>query len=82
VGVLPAMWLGYINLMRAPRLETPRFSLAPLSIDRFDEHFENMSGPRMIQFIGDGKPHQRIEAWRRFCLGAGLWALLSYIHGC
>lgn len=64
--------------MQAPTLHTDRLILAPLEARRFAEHFVNVSDTRVTQWIGTGQPQSRIEAWRRFCQGAGLWALLGY----
>jgi RimJ/RimL family protein N-acetyltransferase len=62
----------------APIIETERLILRPLDRALFDDHFINMSDPRVMAFIGNGQPQSRIEAWRRFCQGAGLWALIGY----
>jgi RimJ/RimL family protein N-acetyltransferase len=64
--------------MPAPTIETERLILAPLHRDMFEQHFATMSDPRVMAFIGSGQPQTRTEAWRRFCQGAGLWALLGY----
>jgi RimJ/RimL family protein N-acetyltransferase len=64
--------------MEAPTLTTDRLIIAPLSASRFNEHFSNMSDARVVEWLGSGQPQERIEAWRRFCQGAGLWALLGY----
>jgi RimJ/RimL family protein N-acetyltransferase len=64
--------------MCAPTIETKRLILAPLRRNLFDQHFATMSDPRVTAHIGDGQPQTRIEAWRRFGLGAGLWALVGY----
>lgn len=64
--------------MPAPTIETERLILAPLDRACFDQHFETMSDPRVMAFIGGGQPQTRTEAWRRFCQGAGLWTLLGY----
>lgn len=64
--------------MEAPTLSTDRLIIAPLMADRFEQHFANMSDARVVQWLGSGQPQERIEAWRRFCQGAGLWPLLGY----
>ncbi len=64
--------------MLAPTIETERLILAPLRRDQFEQHFETMSDPRVMAHIGGGQPQTRIEAWRRFGLGAGLWSLMGY----
>lgn len=64
--------------MDAPTIATDRLLIAPLSADRFDQHFANMSDPRVVEWLGSGQPQDRIEAWRRFCQGAGMWPLLGY----
>lgn len=64
--------------MLAPTLTTDRLVLTALRRDLFDQHFATMSDPRVIAFIGGGQPQTRIEAWRKFCQGAGLWALVGY----
>jgi len=62
----------------APTLETARLRIAPLEAARFDQHVANMTDPRVIQWLGLNGPQERIETWRRFCQGAGLWPLLGY----
>lgn len=64
--------------MLAPTLHTPRLTLTPLRQELFDQHHATMSDPRVMAHIGGGQPQTRIEAWRRFCQGAGLWALVGY----
>ena len=64
--------------MEAPTLITDRLFIAPLAVDRFDQHFANMSDARVVEWLGSSEPQPRIEAWRRFCQGAGLWSLLGY----
>jgi RimJ/RimL family protein N-acetyltransferase len=62
----------------APTLETVRLVIAPLEAVRFDEHAANMSDPRVVRWLGLSGPQERIEAWRRFCQGAGMWSLIGY----
>ncbi len=64
--------------MDAPTLTTHRLLIAPISADRFEQHFANMSDARVVEWLGSGQPQDRIEAWRRFCQGAGMWPLLGY----
>jgi RimJ/RimL family protein N-acetyltransferase len=64
--------------MDAPTLITDRLTIAPLAASRFEQHFSNMSDARVVEWLGSGQPQERIEAWRRFCQGAGLWPLLGY----
>jgi RimJ/RimL family protein N-acetyltransferase len=65
-------------MMDAPTLMTDRLIVAPLSVGQFEQHFANMSDPRVVEWLGSGQPQERIEAWRRFCQGAGMWSLLGY----
>ena len=64
--------------MEAPTLTTDRLVIAPLVASRFEQHFANMSDARVVEWLGSGQPQERIEAWRRFCQGAGMWPLLGY----
>ena len=64
--------------MHAPTLTTDRLIIAPLAAARFGQHFANMSDPRVVEWLGSGQPQQRIERWRRFCQGAGMWPLMGY----
>lgn len=65
-------------MMEAPTLTTDRLMIAPLAAARFEQHFANVSDARVVEWLGSGQPQERIEAWRRFCQGAGLWPLLGY----
>ncbi len=64
--------------MQAPTIETERLILQSVSPALFEDHFQNMSDPRVVKFIGGGAPQSRVEAWRRFCQAAGMWVLLGY----
>jgi RimJ/RimL family protein N-acetyltransferase len=64
--------------MEAPTLTTDRLAIAPLAASRFERHFANMSDARVVEWLGSGQPQERVEAWRRFCQGAGMWSLLGY----
>ncbi len=64
--------------MEAPTLATDRLVITALRAEMFEDHFATMSDPQVTARIGTGAPQSRIEAWRRFGLGAGLWALLGY----
>jgi RimJ/RimL family protein N-acetyltransferase len=64
--------------MDAPIFTTDRLIIAPLDARRFEQHFANMSDARVVAWLGSGEPQTRIEAWRRFCQGAGMWPLLGY----
>ncbi len=64
--------------MQAPLLETERLILRGVTPALFEDHFRNMSDPRVMAFIGNGAPQSRMEAWRRFCQAAGMWVLIGY----
>ena len=64
--------------MPAPTLTTDRLVLTALRRDLFEQHFATMCDPRVMTHLNGGQPQTRLEVWRRFCQGAGLWTLLGY----
>ena len=64
--------------MIAPTITTERLLLTALAPEYFEQHFATVADPRVSARVGTGQPQPRIEAWRRFCMAAGLWPLLGY----
>ena len=64
--------------MIAPTITTQRLVLTALRPEYFEQHVATVADPRVSARVGTGQPQPRIEAWRRFCMAAGLWPLLGY----
>ncbi len=64
--------------MKAPTLETNRLVLKSVELDLFEQQYAFMGDPRVMAFIGGGKPRTRQESWMKFCQSAGMWTLLGY----
>ncbi|MEP7348354.1 MAG: GNAT family N-acetyltransferase [Sphingorhabdus sp.] len=61
----------------APTLTTDRLTIAPMTLDHWENYATAWADPRMTQFIG-GKPRTRNESWGKFLQGNGMWSLFSY----
>jgi RimJ/RimL family protein N-acetyltransferase len=64
--------------MIAPVLETERLILRGVLLELFEQQYSFMSDPRVMAFIGGGKPRSRQESWQKYCQSAGMWSLLGY----
>jgi RimJ/RimL family protein N-acetyltransferase len=63
--------------MIAPTLITERLTIAPMSLQHWEEYAAAWADPRMTEFIG-GDPRNRNVSWGKFLAGIGLWSLLGY----
>lgn len=64
--------------MNAPTIVTERLMLVAPQASFFKAHCEMMADPRVAAWVGGGTSPSRLETWRRYCQGAGLWPLLGY----
>ena len=58
-------------------ITTDRLTLAPHTLEDFDDVAAMWSDPRITRHIG-GRPFTAEESWARILRYAGLWALLGY----
>lgn len=61
-----------------PELRTERLRLRALSEDDFEEYAAMMADPDVTQFLGDGRPLSRADAWRQLAIFAGHWMLRGF----
>ena len=61
-----------------PVLETPRLVLRALRDDDLDAYAAMLGDPKVVRYLGDGKPLDRGEAWRHLAMLVGHWALRGY----
>jgi RimJ/RimL family protein N-acetyltransferase len=61
-----------------PVLETERLLLRPFAAADSGAFAEIYSDPEMFRFILDGKPLDRLEAWRTLAALVGHWVLRGY----
>jgi RimJ/RimL family protein N-acetyltransferase len=64
--------------MIAPTLTTDRLILTSVRLDLFEQQYAFMGDPRVVAFIGGGKPRSRQESWVKYCQSAGMWPILGY----
>lgn len=62
--------------MIPPRLETPRLVLRELQAADFPAFAATQADADVMRYMG--KPLGREEAWRKFAMMSGFWALLGY----
>ena len=59
-------------------LETDRLLLRMFRSDDAEAYHAICSDPEMMEFLGDGKPLSRLEAWRQMAAILGHWQLRGY----
>lgn len=59
-------------------LETGRLRLRMFRNDDIDAYHAMCSDPEVMQFMADGKPLTRLEAWRQMAAILGHWQLRGY----
>ena len=64
--------------MNEVRLETERLLLRWFREDDFDDLCEISGDPKVMRFLGDGKPMQPIEVWRQMAAIIGHWYFRGY----
>ena len=66
-----------------PTIETDRLRLTALTEAHFDDYATMLADPESTQWVGDGQPLDRTNAWRSLAMllghwqlrGCGMWAL-------
>ncbi len=64
--------------MTIPTLTTDRLLLREFRESDFSAYAEMIANPDVARFLADGKPLDRVNAWRQFAMFAGHWALRGY----
>lgn len=64
--------------MTFPELETDRLRLRMFRDSDTDVYAVWAADPEIMQYLGEGKPQTRAEAWRSMATGIGHW----YLRGC
>jgi RimJ/RimL family protein N-acetyltransferase len=61
-----------------PELRTPRLRLTALREDHFDAYARMLADHTSTRHVGDGKPLDRLNAWRSMAMLLGHWVLRGY----
>jgi len=61
-----------------PELETPRLLLRGFRQTDFEAYAAMMSDPDVTRYLGDGRPLNRVDAWRQLAMFAGHWQLRGF----
>ncbi len=61
-----------------PQLRTARLRLTALREDHFDAYAQMLADQASTRHVGDGKPLDRLNAWRSMAMLLGHWALRGY----
>ena len=61
-----------------PQLRTARLRLTALREDHFDAYARMLADHASTRHVGDGKPLDRLNAWRSMAMLLGHWALRGY----
>jgi RimJ/RimL family protein N-acetyltransferase len=64
--------------IEGPRLTTERLVLRMFRGDDFDAYARIFGNPEVARYLGDGKPLDRLAAWRSLAFVLGHWALRGY----
>jgi RimJ/RimL family protein N-acetyltransferase len=59
-------------------LETERLLLRPFRAADFDAYAAMVADADVMRFLGDGKPLNRVDAWRQLATVIGHWTLRGY----
>lgn len=65
-------------MIEIPVLETPRLRLTSLAERHFDEYAAMLADPESTRWVGDGRPLDRMNAWRSMAMLLGHWQLRGY----
>jgi RimJ/RimL family protein N-acetyltransferase len=61
-----------------PTINTERLLLREFRESDFPAYVEMIGDPDVARFLADGRPLDRVEAWRQMAVFAGHWALRGY----
>ncbi|MEP7000526.1 MAG: GNAT family N-acetyltransferase [bacterium] len=65
-------------MLTIPQLITDRLTLRGFTADDFDAYAAIMADERVTQFLGDGRPLSRSDAWRQLAMIIGHWELRGF----
>jgi len=65
-------------MLQVPKIITDRLVLRGFVQEDLDLYAEMMANSEVTQYMGDGRPLSRAEAWRQLAMFAGHWALLGF----
>ncbi len=65
-------------MIEIPQLRTARLRLTALREDHFDAYAHMLADPSSTRHVGDGKPLDRLNAWRSMAMLLGHWMLRGY----
>ena len=61
-----------------PRLETPRLVLRGFTPADVEPYLQMLADPEVARFLGDGRPLNRVDAWRQLAMIIGHWELRGF----
>ncbi|HSQ31468.1 MAG TPA: GNAT family N-acetyltransferase [Gemmatimonadaceae bacterium] len=61
-----------------PHLDTDRLILRAFSVSDFEAYAAIMADPAVTQFLGEGRPLTRVDAWRQLAMILGHWTLRGF----
>ncbi|MEO6877491.1 MAG: GNAT family N-acetyltransferase, partial [Gemmatimonadaceae bacterium] len=64
--------------MIIPEIETERLLLRGYRQSDFEAYAAMMADPDVVQYLSDGKPMNRVDAWRQMAMFAGHWELRGF----
>ena len=64
--------------MTIPQLTTDRLILRAFGASDFEVYALIMADPQVTQFLGEGRPLTRVDAWRQLAMILGHWMLRGY----
>ena len=64
--------------MEIPQVRTDRLLLRAFRLEDFDAYAQMMADPRVTQYLGDGQPLSRVDAWRQMAMILGHWTLRGF----
>lgn len=65
-------------MVTIPRLATERLVLRSFAPEDFEPYPEMMANPEVAQYLGEGRPLDRAEAWRQMSMLLGHWELRGF----
>ncbi len=65
-------------MAQIPHLATPRLCLRAFTAGDVDAYASICADPEVMQFLGDGRPLTRPDAWRQIAFFLGHWHLRGY----
>lgn len=64
--------------MEIPQVTTDRLLLRALRLEDFEAYALIVADPRVAQYLGDGHPLSRVDAWRQMAMILGHWTLHGF----